>query len=54
LPLTPVHKEPKIASGTIQPAPQPKQLNLQLPLIQGGLSLLAERFQLLVQTVEQG
>jgi hypothetical protein len=47
-----VHNQSQVPGGVILPPAQPEQLDLQLPFIQGGLSLLAESLELLVQSVE--
>src|SRR4051794_4339744 len=52
LPL--VDQEAEISRGVVLSPAHPKQLDLELTLVQCGLGFLAERLQLLVQPVEDG
>jgi len=50
----PVKDEAQLSRGAVLPPTNPKQLDLELALVQSGLGLLPEGLQLLIQAIEQG
>jgi hypothetical protein len=53
-PFPPVKDEAQLSRGVVLPPANPKQLDLELALIQSCLGLLPEGLQLLIQAIEKG